>query len=74
MTYMLMFDRAWTPAEEIRFSLFKFKLKTLLRPAWNPQYVIQPVEQDREYGYRARAVWKKFISPEDSLAEYERWA
>jgi len=26
------------------------------------------------YGYRARAVWKRFVGPEDCLAEYERWA
>ncbi|HPD29606.1 MAG TPA: hypothetical protein PLL20_06405 [Phycisphaerae bacterium] len=74
MTYILMFDRAYTPADELRFSLFKFKLDKFPRPAWDFQYVIHPVEQDREYGYRARAVWKKFISPEDCLAEYESWA
>ena len=22
----------------------------------------------------ARAVWKKFVSPEDCVSEYERWA
>ncbi|NLE58923.1 MAG: hypothetical protein GX616_11215 [Planctomycetes bacterium] len=74
MTYILMFDRAYTPADEVRFSLFKFKLDRFPRPAWDFQYVIHPVERDREYGYRARAVWKKFISPEDCLAEYESWA
>jgi len=29
--------------------------------------------ENREYGFRARIVWKKWVSPEDCLAEYERW-
>lgn len=74
MVYMLMFDRLYSPVDEIRFSLFKFKLKDFPRPAWDFQYVIHRVEQDREYGYRARAVWKRFSSPEDCLAEYQTWA
>jgi hypothetical protein len=74
MTYMLMFDRTHSETDEIRFSLFKFKLKNFPRPAWDFQYVIHRVEQGREYGYRARAVWKKFVSSEDCLAEYQEWA
>jgi hypothetical protein len=26
-----------------------------------------------EYGFRGRLVWKKFVSAEDCLREYERW-
>jgi hypothetical protein len=74
MVYMLMFDRTYSPADEVRFSLFKFKLDRFPRPAWDFQYVIHRVEQDRQYGFRGRAVWKKFVSPEDCLAEYESWA
>ncbi len=73
MVYMLMFDRVYSPVDEIRFSLFKFKLKSFPRPAWDFQYVIHRVEQDREYGYRARAVWKRFSSPDDCLADYHNW-
>ena len=73
MAYMLMFDRAWTPEDEIRFSIFKFKLKKAPRPAWDYEYVIHKVETGKEYGYRARVVWKKFVSPEDCLKEYEKW-
>ncbi len=69
---ILVFDRASTPAEEMRFSLLK--LDRFPRQAWDFQDVIHPAEQDREYGYRARAVWKKCISPEDGLAEYPEWA
>jgi hypothetical protein len=73
MVYMLMFDKGYTPEDEIRFSIFKFKLKDYPRPAWDYQYVIHKVETGKEYGYRARVVWKKFVSPEDCLREYEAW-
>jgi hypothetical protein len=74
MVFQLMFDRMHGPADEIRFSLFKFKLPKFPRPAWDWQYVIHKVEQGREYGFRARVVWKKFVSAADCLQEYETWA
>lgn len=73
MVYMLMFDRAWTPEDEIRFSIFKFKLKQFPRPAWDYQYVIRRPQPAKAYGYHARVVWKKFISPEDCMTEYDHW-
>lgn len=74
MTYILMFDRAGSDRDEIRFSLFKFKLKHHPRPAWDFQYVIHNVEENREYGFKGRAVWKRFVGPDDCLREYEQWA
>lgn len=74
MTLILMFDKTATPEEEIRFSLFKFKLKKYPRPAWDFQYVRKKLEAGREYGFRGRLVWKKFVSPEDCLREYQTWA
>lgn len=74
MVYQVMFDRGYTPRDQVRFSLFKFKLPNRPRPAWDFQYVIHEVEQDREYGFRARVVWKRFVSPEDCHEEYRRWA
>ncbi|GMU22036.1 MAG: hypothetical protein AMXMBFR13_21240 [Phycisphaerae bacterium] len=74
MVFIMMFDRAWTPEDEVRFSLFKFKLKKFPRPAWDFQYVIHDVQAGQRYGYKARVVWKKFVSPEDCLKEYESWA
>ncbi len=74
MVYIVMFDRAHTPIDEIRLSLFKFKLKKVPRPAWDFEYVVHQVVEGREYGYKARVVFKKYISPEDCLNEYERWA
>ncbi|MCZ7637296.1 MAG: hypothetical protein M5U12_15445 [Verrucomicrobia bacterium] len=74
MVFILMFDRAWSVEDEIRFSLFKFKVgEQVRRPAWDFQYVIHRVEAGKEYGYRGRLVWKRFVSPEDCLQEYQTW-
>ncbi len=73
MVLILMFDRGHTPVDEMRMSLLKFKLPRHPRPAWDFQYVVHRVEENREYGFRGRLVWKKFVSPEDCLQEYEQW-
>jgi hypothetical protein len=73
MTLIMMFDKAYTVRDEIRFSLFKFKIPKFPRPAFDWQYVIHRVEAGQEYGFRARMVWKKFVSPDDCRQEYERW-
>jgi len=73
MVFMIMFDRTYTETDEIRFSLFKFKLPKLQRPAWDFQYVVHKVEENVIYEYKARVVWKKFVSPEDCLLEYKKW-
>ena len=73
MVYILMFDKAASVEDQIRFSLFKFKLRRFPRPAWDFQYVIHRVQKDREYGFQARAIWKKFVSAEDCRGEYESW-
>jgi hypothetical protein len=75
MAFILMFDRIHSSVDEIRFSLFKFKVRgERRRPAWDFQYVIHQVEERREYGYRGRLVWKKFVSYDDCLAEYRGWS
>ena len=74
MVFIIMFDKAYSPVDEIRLSLFKFKLKRFPRPAWDFQYVIHKIEAGKEYGYRARVIWKAFMSPEDCLNEYNAWA
>jgi hypothetical protein len=74
MVFIIMFDRTYNPTDQVRFSLFKFKCHDDVRkPAWDFQYVINRVETGRQYGYRARVAWKKFISPKDCLDEYEKW-
>jgi len=74
MTLILMFDRMWSDRDEVRFSLFKFKVPKNPRPAWDFQYVIHKVQAGEAYGFRGRLVWKKFVDEEDCLKEYERWA
>jgi hypothetical protein len=73
MTLMMMFDRTQSDVDEVRFSLFKFKTKRHPRPAWDFQYVIRGIEAEREYGFRARLVWKPFVSAEDCQREYDQW-
>ena len=73
MTLILMFDRMYSVEDEIRFSLFKFKVPRHPRPAWDFQYVVHKVEEGRSYGFKGRLIWKKFVSPEDCEAEYHRW-
>ena len=74
MTLIMMFDKSYSAEDEIRFSLFKFKLNKFPRPACDWQYVIHKVQAGHEYGFRARLVWKKFVSADDCRHEYERWA
>lgn len=74
MTFLLMFDRGYTPEDEIRFSLFKFKLPKHPRPAWDFEYVVHKAVSGKTYGFRGRLVWKKFVSAEDCHDEYVRWS
>lgn len=74
MTLILMFDRLYSDRDQIRFSLYKFKLPKHPRPAWDFQYAVNRVEAGQEYGFRGRLVWKPFVSADDCRAEYERWA
>ncbi len=73
MAFILMFDKLYTREDEIRFSLFKFKVPKHPRPAWDFQYVIHKVEAGKTYAFRGRLVWKKFVSAEDCAEECERW-
>lgn len=74
MVFEMMFDRLHGADDEIRFSNFLYKVvRRSRRPAWDFQYVVRHIEEDREYGFKARIVWKKFVSPEDCLREFESW-
>ena len=74
MTLILMFDRLHSQRDQIRFSLYKFKLPKHPRPAWDFQYVINQVKSDESYGFKGRLVWKKFESADDCYREYELWS
>ena len=73
MCLILMFDKGEEPDEEIRFSLFKFKLNKFPRPAWDFQFVVRKVRPLVKYKFGGRLIWKKFESPEDCQKEYQRW-
>ena len=73
MVLILMFGDADSPSEEIRFSLFKFKLKDFPRPAWDFQYVLRNPKASETHGFRGRLVWKRFVSAEDCLETFEQW-
>lgn len=75
MTLILMFDRTYSEEDEIRFSLFKFKVKEEdRRPAWDFQYVIHEVDAGKQYGFKGRLAWKRFVDEEDCLREYKTWS
>jgi hypothetical protein len=74
MAFILMFNKAYTEDDEIRFSLFKFKVPRFPRPAWDFQYVIRRIEAGKEFGFKCRLAWKRFVSADDCLKEYESWA
>ena len=71
--FILMFNKTFTQDDQIRFSIFKFKVPKHPRPAWDSQYVINKVKEDKEYGFKGRLVWKRFVSAKDCLREYEKW-
>ncbi|MEX0677833.1 MAG: hypothetical protein WD063_12200 [Pirellulales bacterium] len=73
MALVMMFDKAYAEGDEIRMSLFKFKVRKFPRPAFDWQYVIHQVEPGREYGFRARLAWKPFVDADDCRREYDRW-
>ena len=73
MVFILCFDRAMTERDEIRFSLFKFKLGKWPRPAWDFQYVIREIDAESTYGFCGRLIWKPWVSAEDCYAEYRKW-
>jgi len=62
-----MFDKTSGPDDQIRFSLFKFNVPRRPCPAWDFQYVVNKVEEDREYGFKGRLVPKRFVSVQDCL-------
>ena len=73
---ILMFDRAYTLRDEIRLSLFKFKVPKHPRPAWDWQYVIHRVERGASYGFRGRLIWEMLRQSlaAHCLAEYMKWS
>ncbi len=42
-------------------------------PVWDFQYIIPEVKKEKEYSFKARIIYKPFISNEDILQEYNLW-
>jgi hypothetical protein len=68
MVVIMMFDRE----APIRFALWNWTGNPH-SPAWDWQFVLRDPQVGTTYNYRARMIYKPFISPEDVLAEYDRW-
>jgi hypothetical protein len=72
--FLLMFDRS----EGIRFSHspsgggFNAEAQTT-NPAWDFQYIIPAYEVLREYGFRARAVYRERCGRQEVLREFADW-
>ncbi len=74
-------DGPWDVSSTLRSTLvaphavdfeFRFKLARWPRPAWDFQYVVRRVDP-AGHGFRGRLVWKKWVSRQDCVEEYERW-
>jgi hypothetical protein len=75
LAYIMMFDQTTT----IRFAMWNFVRDAAghpdpHRPAWDWQFVIQKPVLGRQYRFRARLVIRPFVSREEILHMYEKWA
>jgi hypothetical protein len=68
MVYAMMFDQA----ESLRMIMWDFA-RGEHKPVWDWQYVIQAPKPGCSYGYRARVLYKPYVSPEDVVSEYVQW-
>jgi hypothetical protein len=74
MVHIMMFD---SEPGAIRFSLSPSSggpVKPGTNPAWDWQFIVHDYEVGGHYGYKARLVYKKWVSREDVVAEYEKWS
>jgi hypothetical protein len=73
-TFVLMFDRT----EGIRFTHspsgggVNRELQTT-NPAWDFQYLVPRYEVKKEYGFRARVVYRERLSRAEVVREFENW-
>lgn len=72
MVYAVMFDHLWSPEEEVRFSVYRWK-RDRSAPAFDFYVVARGVEDGRRVRLRGRLVWKRFVNEEDVGAEFDAW-
>jgi hypothetical protein len=73
MLIMLMFDQAGP----LRFSQSPSSGGPVTpgsNPAWDFHYLIYDYKVGQEYGFKARLVYKLFVSEQDIITEYESWS
>ncbi|MFH1068254.1 MAG: hypothetical protein V1794_01425 [Candidatus Glassbacteria bacterium] len=73
MLIMLMFDQAGP----LRFSHSPSsggRVTPRSSPAWDFHYLIYDYKVGQEYGFKARLVYKPFVSEQDIITEYESWS
>jgi len=68
MVVIMMFDQD----APIRLALWNWTGNPHF-PAWDWHFVIHDPEVDTTYRYRARMIYKPFVSAEDVMAEYDQW-
>jgi hypothetical protein len=74
MLHEVMFDQMWSPAQEMRATLYKFRSKFgENKPAWDFQFVVHPVESGHTYNFKVRYIRKPFVSLDDCKSESDRW-
>lgn len=73
MVYAVMFDRLYEADEEIRFTVMRWLLDERPSPAWDFTYVARDLYDGKQVGFRARLIWKPWVSRDDVEAEYWSW-
>jgi hypothetical protein len=73
MVYAVMFDTLYEADEEIRFTVMRWLLDKRPSPAWDFTYVARDLYDGKQVGFRARMVWKPWVSEDDVEAEYWSW-
>jgi hypothetical protein len=74
MVYLVMFDRT----EGIRLTMSPRgagrNRDGTTNPAWDWHWFLFNPQVGQKYSYRARVVYKPWVSPSDVVSEYERWS
>jgi len=68
----MVFVYMWDRSEGIRFAQSPTGGGPK-NPAWDFQFIVLEPEAGKHYGFKARVVYKPFISGDDVLDEYNKW-
>jgi hypothetical protein len=68
----MVFAYMWDRSEGVRFAQSPTG-GGAKNPAWDFQFIVPEPKAGQRYGFRARLVYKPFVSADDVLAEYRSW-